>query len=225
MFPRIVIHSVKFYSKTRHSLKYLLDKGVDIEMAQEIIEIESKHKLMTQVDKLKTELMTEKDKLKTELVESTSLICKNIQYISKIETLEKENKRLEARLLHSQSSFSIRSLLERMEMRMGRSRKSRGDKWADYLAKNSDSKLVESFKSCFLNFEINYSPEAASAQIGAAYASMSAIIHAYDTVMLAPDDFVLSVPPNTSRLQLCLIKYIITSPDALGFDSIKFKEV
>ena len=40
---------------------------------------------------------------------------------------------------------------------MGQSSKSREDKWADYLAKNSDSKLVERFKSYFTNFEINYS--------------------------------------------------------------------
>ena len=130
--------------------------------------------------------------------------------------------RIEAKLLFQESLFSVIALMERMEAQIGRPKLPRKERWEAFFQEREGTELITNISNCFTKLNSAYSAKEAALQLCSLYSSLSTSIHNFDTLNTGLDEYVLSVPPATTDLQLCIIGLIISSPQALGYPQVKF---
>lgn len=208
----------KFYSKIAYNLKELLEKGISHTLAENIIRTDTMSSATAQIISLKDDIIS----LDRQLLEKSISVEK---LNSEFNLLRKENSKLLMKFLHADSLLTARHLLERMENQIGRPNIPRLERWISFLNEREGTGFVNALKACYGPGMDGYSSTAIANQIKAIYSSLSSLVHNYDTRQLGDDEFVITVPSNFSQLQLCILREIITCPDALGFQNIEFRVI
>ena len=91
------------------------------------------------------------------------------------------------------------------------------------MAHTASKNCTEIMKKCFEDNSEQYTPEALASQVTQIYSSLSSLIHNYDTYRVGKKFFSITIPANTTILQVCILKNIISSPELLGFANIEFR--
>ncbi|KAI3654467.1 hypothetical protein MP228_001186 [Amoeboaphelidium protococcarum] len=179
---------------------------------------------MVQMEKDLLAAINEKDLIAAKKEKDLSMMEKeNALQVAQtqLQLLEKEKASLEAENLFIKGQLHSRSLIEKVEAKLGFNRKAyksknRHEKWNDFLAQESNTSLRNALLACFSSKESTYVD--IGQEVAHMYALLSQAIH-QPALQPMPGEFAIPVPQTMAPTERCLLEKFVS--DILGYENVK----